>query len=413
MTTNTTYKQPAVEAKVKDILTVDGLKFKDLNGDGKLDKYEDWRLPAEERAKDLVDKMTLEEKAGLFVICDKKMGISLTDENKHLSIYNGIINEQDQELPDGRGHEYATTEMIENMHIRHIIVRENAKPSELATWVNALNEMAEGTRLGIPVLVASNSRNENTDAAYNAEDVESKYTAWPGTLGIAATQDLQVVKEFAEVGRKEWNASNLRKGYMYMADAVTDPRWFRTFGTFGEEVGFIGDAISTIIKTYQGEQLSSDSIGLTIKHFPGGGARENGYDPHYEEGKFNVYPTEGSLEKYHLPPFVAAVKANPTSIMPYYAIPSNEKSAMPQSPFKESFEEVGFAYNKAMISDLLRDQMGFTGYVNSDSGVLSRMAWGVEELTLPNVLPKPSKLEQTLCQGQMRSMNLLQLLMRD
>ena len=190
MTTNTTYKQPAVEAKVKDILTVDGLKFKDLNGDGKLDKYEDWRLPAEERAKDLVDKMTLEEKAGLFVICDKKMGISLTDENKHLSIYNGIINEQDQELPDGRGHEYTTTEMIENMQIRHIIVRENAKPSELATWVNTLNEMAEGTRLGIPVLVASNSRNENTDAAYNAEDVESKFTAWPGTLGIAATQDL-------------------------------------------------------------------------------------------------------------------------------------------------------------------------------------------------------------------------------
>ena len=173
-----------------------------------------------------------------------------------------------------------------------------------------------------------------------------------------------------------------------MVDAVTDPRWFRTFGTFGEEAGFISDAISTIIKTYQGEQLSSDSIGLTIKHFPGGGARENGYDPHYEEGKFNVYPTEGSLEKYHLPPFVAAVKANPSSIMPYYAIPSNEKSAMPQAPFTESFEEVGFAYNKAMISDLLREKMGFTGYVNSDSGVLSRMAWGVEELTLPERVAK-------------------------
>lgn len=379
---------PVLKAKVKEIISADGLEFKDLNGNGKLDKYEDWRLPAEERAKDLVNQMTVEEKAGLMVICQKKMGISLSEENKHLSSHNGIINEQDEELPEGRGHEYGTTDMIKNMHIRHIIVRENAKPSELATWVNTLNELAEETRLGIPVMVASNSRNENGDAAYGVKDVETKFTAWPGTLGIAATRDLQIVKEFAEVGRKEFKVTNIRKGYMYMADAVTDPRWFRTFGTFGEEVGFISEAITTIIKAYQGEQLSSESIGLTIKHFPGGGARENGFDPHYEEGKFNVYPTEGSLEKYHLPPFIAAIKANPSSIMPYYAIPSNEKSATPQAPFQESFEEVGFAYNKAMISGLLRGQLGFTGYVNSDSGVLSRMAWGVEELTLPERVAK-------------------------
>jgi beta-glucosidase len=119
---------------------------------------------------------------------------------------------------------------------------------------------------------------------------------------------------------------------------------------------------------------------LTTKHFPGGGARENGFDPHYAEGRFNVYPTPGSLQKYHLPPFQAAIDAGTSSVMPYYAIPSAEKSAMPQPPLTE-FEPVGFAFNKEVL-DLL-STMGHRGYVNSDSGILSKMAWGVTELSVP------------------------------
>ena len=166
-----------------------------------------------------------------------------------------------------------------------------------------------------------------------------------------------------------------------MADTTTNPCWYRITETFGEDSEFIGKLIETIIETYQGEELAEDRIALTIKHFPGGGARENGYDPHYEEGKYNVYPTPGSLEKYHLPPFIAAVKKQPSSIMPYYAIPSNDKSASPQLPFVGPFEEVGFAYNKGFIDGLLREKLGFNGYVNSDTGILTKMAWGVEELT--------------------------------
>ena len=119
---------------------------------------------------------------------------------------------------------------------------------------------------------------------------------------------------------------------------------------------------------------------MTTKHFPGGGARENGFDPHYAEGRFNVYPTPGSLQKYHLPPFQAAIDAGTSSVMPYYAIPSAEKSAMPQPPLTE-FEPVGFAFNKEVL-DLL-STMGHRGYVNSDSGILSKMAWGVTELSVP------------------------------
>ncbi|MFS8652587.1 MAG: glycoside hydrolase family 3 N-terminal domain-containing protein, partial [Caldibacillus sp.] len=97
-----------------------------------------------------------------------------------------------------------------------------------------------------------------------------------------STQDPDVVKEFAETGRKEWNAANIRKGYMYMIDTATDPRWYRITETFGEDSEFIGKLIETIIETYQREELAEDRIALTIKHFPGGDAQENGYDPHYK-----------------------------------------------------------------------------------------------------------------------------------
>ena len=123
---------------------------------------------------------------------------------------------------------------------------------------------------------------------------------------------------------------------MYMADTVTDPRWFRGNGTFGEDPEFNarGDRAPWCAASRAGSGCRADGVAMTTKHFPGGGARENGFDPHYAEGKFNVYPTPGSLAKYHLPPFQAAIDAGTSSVMPYYAIPSAEKSAMPQPPLE-------------------------------------------------------------------------------
>ena len=307
--------QKRLGVRSKDILSVGGLEFKDLNGNGKLDKYEDWRLPAAERAEDLIQQLTLEEKAGFFVLVDKPMGISVED--KELTAYDGVISEEEKWHEDRGYQEYPTSYILKDQHIRHIIVRENAEPSELATWVNTLQEIAEETRLGIPVITVSNSRNENTIAAYNAQDVESNFTAWPGPLGIAATQRLDVAKELAAVGKEEWRAANIRKGYMYMADVVTDPRWFRIYEAFGENPQQVGDIVYDLVKGFQGDNINEESIALTVKHFPGGGARENGYDPHYEEGKYNVYPTANSLSKYHLPAFARVIEANPSSIMPY------------------------------------------------------------------------------------------------
>ena len=124
---------------------------------------------------------------------------------------------------------------------------------------------------------------------------------------------------------------------------------------------------------------------MTVKHFPGGGARENGFDPHYQMGQWNVYQTEGSLEKYHIPGFQVAVDCNASSIMPYYAKPAAAKSA-PQTDKNGDPMEMqpyGFAYNKPFIDGLLRRQMGFRGYINSDTGIVHNMSWGVEMLDKP------------------------------
>ncbi len=385
-------KQPHLEVRKKKLIEVDGLTFKDLNGNGKLDPYEDWRLSPEERAKNLVSLMTIDEKLGMMLINSRKMGLAQEDKSK--TSHDGVLDEaiiEQGETIFATSKVYGTTHTIENRHLRHFILRDNFSPAETAEWINAMNEVAEGTRLGIPVLVTSNSRNENGESIFGMNDAIGIFSTWPGTLGLAAAAlgdiknggDASLINEFARIAAKEWNATGIRKGYMYMADVVTDPRWQRTYGTFGEDPEFISDVISRIIDEFQGETLGKDSIALTVKHFPGGGARENGFDPHYEEGKWNIYPTPGSLEKYHLPPFRKAVEKGTSSIMPYYSIPSIKKSVVQEFEGEDiPFEEVGFAFNHYFLQHILRDKLGFKGYVNSDSGIVNNMSWGVEELSI-------------------------------
>ena len=374
--------QIPLASRLKKIIEVDGLQFRDLDGDGHLTPFEDWRLSPAERAADLVSRMSPDEKLGLMVISSRPMGIS--QRNKDFTSHDGVLDEQhlpiriDPHTSAGIPFE-GTTEMIRGMHMRHFIMREEPTGARIATWLNAMNEVAEDTRWGIPVIVAANSKNEAGAFTMGGTPEDQPFATWPGTLGLAATGSVEVIESFAAHSRREWVASGLRKGYMYMADVFTDPRWFRGQGTFGEDPAFVAQAMDAVVRGFQGEDgLEADGVALTVKHFPGGGARENGTDPHYAEGSFNIYPTPGSLEEYHLPPFQAAIDAGTSSNMPYYAIPSEEKSSTPQGRVTD-FEQVGFAFNREIL-DLLR-AMGHRGYINSDSGILSKMAWGVEELT--------------------------------
>ena len=382
---------PTIGTTVKDVIKEEGLYFKDLNGDGKLNTYKDWRNSAENRAKDLVKNLSIEEKIGLLIINSLKMGI-LQEDKEHVDS-TGLLDEKYIEKSSSifaTDTFHGTTHSIKEMGVRHFILRDNPKPDELVEWINELNDVAEQKEYTIPVLITSNSRNENGEMVFGMNDAVGVFAAWPGTMGIAAAikgDDISLLDEFADCIREEWDAVGMKKGYMYMADAMTDPRWQRTYGTFGEDPVLISDIFERLIPKIQGseEGVTVDGVAMTIKHFPGGGARENGFDPHYKQGQWNVYQTEDSLQKYHLPAFQTAINKKAASIMPYYAKPAEDKS-QPQYDMngKEiEMKPLGCAFNKMFIDELLRSQMGFEGYVNSDSGIISKMAWGVEELDTP------------------------------
>ena len=387
---------PTIGTTVKSAIEVDGKFFKDSNGNGELDVYEDWRLDDETRAKDLVTRMSVDEKIGMMVINSRGMGINVADKSQ--TSMDGLL-EEIEDLQDtsifGTTSKLGTVDTIQKLHLRHLILRQNPAPADFAQWINAMNQVAEETPNGIPVIVDSNSRNENAKATFGMNDASGVFSTWPGTLGLASAAmgdikaggDAQLITDFAEISRAEWDACGIKKGYMYMADVMTDPRWQRTYGTLGERPEFVTDAIGRLVEGFQGgkDGVQENGVALTVKHFPGGGARENGFDPHYSLGQWNPYPTENSLETYHLAPFQAAVDRKVSSIMPYYAKPYGAKSApqVYQGMELDLNEAVGFAFNKAFIGDLLRDKMGHEGYINSDSGIIGNMAWGMYDYDVP------------------------------
>jgi len=358
-------KQPKLDARVAPLLKVGSFSFKDLNRNGTLDPYEDWRMPVEKRVADLLSRMTLEEKAGLMQITS----------------FNAASLE----------------DYLNQRHIRYLILRDNLPARDLAARANRSQEIAEKTRLGIPIVFTSNPRNHVRDnLVYEEAEAAGEFSSWPGTLGLAAANDLKIIRDFATIARAEWRAAGIQKCYGYQIDVATEPRWYRIQTTFGESPKQNADIARELVLGFQGKTLGPESVAQSIKHFPGDGAVDKGLDPHNSWGQWAVYPTPGSFFKYQLPPFQAAVDAGTSSIMTYYNNPSNAKSAgqFPkewwQSP-NQQFEEVAGAYNAAIVTKLLRGKMGFKGYVNTDTGVLGNNAFGVEKLTLPERFAKAVK----------------------
>lgn len=380
----------------RNVLKKNGLYFKDIDGSGEVTTVNDWRRPAKERAEAYVKTLTIKEKIAQLFISDWRMGKYIeapADSETPLTLDEaGVLDEGEfcGKTIFGEQHLPGTSTLLKGWFNRHLILRANPTPEDLTDYLNQLHAVAEECEHFIPVSVASNSRNEHGDAVFGMNDASGVFPSWPGTLGIAAAvkgDSLKVVEEFSSCIRDCWNATGLKKGYMYMADTATDPRWQRTFGTFGEDTALITDIFKTMIPIIQGSDhgVTSDGVAMTVKHFPGGGARENGFDPHYKMGQWNVYQTEGSMEHYHLPPFQAAVDYHASSIMPYYAKPAKEKSQVQKDLHGNdlNFLPYGFAFNKPFIDGLLRKQMGFKGYINSDTGITHNMCWGVEMLDLP------------------------------
>jgi beta-glucosidase len=358
------HAQVPVTARAKGTLVVDGATFKDLNANRALDPYEDWRMPVDRRVEDLLSRMTLEEKAGMLLI------------NTLNAEPHGRISE--------RGVRLLTEERMTRFIFRNAVTATPDSVSgggmagaqvsayQAAQFMNLVQEIAESTRLGIPVVFKSNARNHyDRDARAGINVSAGSFSEWPKEAGLAATRDPELIAEFASTMRREWTALGLRGMYGYMADLSTEPRWYRVHETFTEDADLAAEIITILVKTLQGEALGPGSVALTMKHFPGGGPQEGGADPHYDFGKNQIYPA-GSFD-YHLKPFRAAIEAGVSAIMPYYGIPVGQ-AYLPN--------DVGMAFSRGIVTGLLRDILGFDGYVNSDTGIIGSRAWGLEDMSV-------------------------------
>lgn len=329
------------------------------------------RLPTSERVQDLLSRLTLAEKAGLLF---------------HGLIYPG----PDGSLSDGNP-AYSvpgTADSIERMQMNHFCLLGPVDDvRSVATWYNNVQSFAiSNTRLGIPVTISTDPRNHFTENLGTSSRA-GKLSQWPETLGLAAIRDVALVERFADVARQEYVALGIRVALSPQVDLSTEYRWARIRGTFGESAALTSALTAAYLKGFQAPQLAGgigkigqESVSCMTKHFPGGGPQAGGEDAHFVYGKDQVYP--GNNLDYHLAPFVEAIKCGSRQMMPYYGRPVGLKGYE---------EEVGFAFHRRIITDLLRRDLGFEGIVCSDWGIITDQemlgqlmparAWGCETLT--------------------------------
>jgi beta-glucosidase len=220
-----------------------------------------------------------------------------------------------------------------------------------------IQERAMETRLGIPITLSSDPRHsftENIGTGFAA----NSFSQWPESLGLAALRDPELVQKFGEIVREEYMAIGIRTALHPQIDLTTEPRWARIANTMGEDANLTSQLVVAYLKGFQGDEFGTHSVSAITKHFPGGGLMENGEDSHFTYGKNQTYP--GNNSEYHLIPFKAAIAAGARQMMPYYS-----------QPIGTEYEEVGFSFNKGIITDLLRTELGFQGIVCSDWGLIS------------------------------------------
>ncbi|HPY42853.1 MAG TPA: glycoside hydrolase family 3 N-terminal domain-containing protein [Clostridia bacterium] len=318
-------EQPALNPRVKSTIEADGYRFIDLNGNGELDVYEDWRQDAQTRANDLVSQMTAREK------------IAQMQHPTYLPRADGSIPSYLEKWCKTEG-------------VGMLLIRELNSVEAAATSMNTIQEFAEGSRLGIPVLVSM-------DSVHGLSYVTGA-TVTPHNLAMAATRNEELVVKLAEIAREEHIAIGVRMTLSPEADIASEPRWGRVMETFGEDPDLVTRMVTAQVIAFQNgaDGLNTGSIVACMKHFPGAGPQMDGKDT-------SPIISSEEMMRIHLKPYYAALEANIASIMPYYSVPlalDMENSA------------IG---SKATLQDLLRSEMGFEGIIQTDWG----MIWAIQE----------------------------------
>jgi beta-glucosidase-like glycosyl hydrolase len=342
----------------------DGVSYRDLNRNGVMDPFEDPRLPVAERVCDLVGRLSLEEKVGLMFQTVVEAGS------------DGVPLES-----AGRISKSGTTAVVAGKLLNHFNVHALTNARMAARWHNAVQAIAEQTPHGIPVTVSTDPRHafiENTGVSFHA----GPFSQWPEPIGLAALREVEAVREFADIARQEYVAVGIRAALHPTVDLATEPRWGRQAGTFGQDPEFVAQLAAAYLDGFQRDAVGPFSVACTTKHFPGGGPQKDGEDAHFPYGREQIYP--GGRFDDHLRPFRTAIARNTSAVMPYYGMPVGLELD------GEPVEEVGFGFNRQIVTGLLRERLGFDGVVVTDwelvndnivgDQVLPARAWGVEHL---------------------------------
>ena len=223
--------------------------------------------------------------------------------------------------------------------------------------------------MGIPITISSDPIHEVPKGGGVASFSVDGFSKWPSQLGFAATNNPSIVKKFGEIAKQEYLAVGIRTALHPMSDLATEPRWARNFGTFGSNADLSNKMTLAYMNGFQGNEINNQSVHTMVKHFPGGGPQENGLDPHLFSGRNQIYP--GNNFDYHLIPFINAIENNLKVIMPYYGIPVSQTN-----------DDVAMAFNKYILTDLLREELGFKGVICSDWGIITGRHWGVDSLSI-------------------------------
>jgi len=329
-----------------------------------VDPYRDRRLSPHERTTDLLGRLSVAEKAGLMFHTVIESGP------------NGTLVETAGALSKS-----PTSTVVLDKHMTHFNVHGLGTPREAARWANALQRLAAETPHGIPVTISTDPRHaftENAGASFAARG----FSQWPEPLGLAALDEADI-RVHAEIARREYLAVGIRMALHPQVDVASEPRWGRQFQTFGADPDRTIRALTAYLEGFQGADLGPDSVACVTKHFPGAGPQQGGEDAHFPYGREQVYP--GGRFDEHLAPFRAAIASGTAGIMPYYGMPIGLELG------GEAVEEVGFGYNRAIVTRLLREKLGFDGVVVTDwelihdnvaqGQVLPAKAWGVEHLS--------------------------------
>ena len=307
-----------VELGVADesiLIEVDGLKFKDLNKNGELDVYEDWRQPVEDRVADLLSQMEPEDKA--FQMLHMTL----------VTLKEAWFNENNV------GFVLAYTYLADGIEAA-------------VNRGNYVQSLSEESRLGVPVVFSM-------DSVIGCSWIDGG-TIIPDQVTLAAAGDVELVGELADMQRQEMKALGVRMTLSPTADIATDPRWGRAQECFGEDAEVAAQMIVQAVQGLQaGSELSSESIITSVKHFPGSGPQTDG-----EDGS-PIILSDDTIDM-HLSVFKAAIEAGAASIMPY---------GYSTVPYLGGDAEENFAHESSVVmNDLLRGELGYTGIIQTDWG---------------------------------------------